>query len=157
MITLRRFDPALHGFIYLAIIVIVPICPVIISMIIGQLDTVFFVMLVAACISLLYDLYQSGIRSVCPRIAVENFIEIFMLIVSVVVSVIGLIIPQGLNDMNMAYTLGGISVACYSVAAITTLVEIIVCFVFEVKFNKAKLSNIDIKKDKKIAKAGVQV
>lgn len=157
MFKFRKFDPALKGFIYLAIIVIVPICPVIISLVIGQLDTVYFVMLVAAEITLLYDLFQGGVSQSCTRIAIENFVEIFALIASIVVSVIGLFIPQGLNTQHISYTLGYIGISCYAVSGIITIIEIIVCFIIEIKLEKEKRENLDSKKNKKIASAGEQV
>lgn len=137
-----KFEDVSEAITYLLITVIIPITPIISSIIVGILDWYFLITFIAAAVGLFYDtLRETRNMRKCRQksrwVIIENAVILLALAVSMVSSAIGL----GATAANGEYPINVfayVSAGSYCVTIVTILVELVRVLILTVRFEKSK-------------------
>lgn len=143
----RKFESWQAGLLHLAIVIAIPIFPVIIYAITnGQSDSYLYVLLLTVIISLLYEFMNINGGNCSMWIKVEHIVSSVVLILMLLATVFLLFLSFSQSDDSVVYEIGNnILLSFFFVPVTATVIEIIRCIIYDIQANNyqsAKNNNL---------------
>lgn len=148
----RKFESWVEGLLYLAIVIVIPIFPVIIYMITnGESDSYLYILLLTVIISLIYEFMNGYSRNCSIWLKVEHIVSSVVLILMLLITVflLFLIVSQGYETKDFE-TIDYILPSLFLVPVINTIIEIIRCIVYDIQANGYHLGKNNLKGASKV-------
>lgn len=143
----RKFETWKQGLLNLAIVIAIPIIPIVIYMITeNKCDSYLYVLLITVIVSFIFEFMNSPNGACSTFLKVENIICCIDLFVMLIWSLFGFLFTQSLDSCNSLAAGDYVLLALFGVPIVITIIEIVRSIINDVNSCKFKPNKKNIVK-----------